>query len=245
MNGKLSHHSYARAGAGRWLRLTGSLTMLLAGALLLPGIASAQAPPRFSLPLGGHSFLSQTGDGVGIVGALNVEEFSNQDGQLVATGIVQADLLDPAVNPSVLSSDLQATLTPDGAELTLPVSIETATCKDFTMEVGPVPGLVDPILISVGKGKDVAAGTLTKKQRAVWCEMAKAAKKNQTDRLVMLLNQSEGVGGGNLQSCGFIEAIKCAFAATTCGGACITGPPACIACLASIGYLGCKDCLGV
>lgn len=224
------------------MRLFKSVAIVLSTTLIVPQIASAQAPPRFSLPLGGHTFLSQTADGVGVIGALNIEGFENQGGEVIATGIVQADLTNTGVNPSSLSPELEASLTPDGTELMLPVKIVSATCSKFDMEIGPVPGLTSPIVVSVGKGK-ATPGEVTTDQLPTACELAKAVKNNQADSLVALLNASEGTGGGNLKSCGFLEVIKCAFAATTCGGACILGPVACVACLASIGYLGCQDCI--
>ena len=237
-------HSRSSAGAVRSTRLVAGMALALAIGLVLPTIASAQSPQRFSLPLGGHTFLNQTPDGIGILGAFNIEEFSNQSGQIVATGIVQADLLNASANTATLSQDLQGALTSGGVEVTVPVKITTATCRSFTMELGPVPGLAGPIVVAAGQSS-AADLRLGKGKLSGACQMAKALRKGDTDRLVTLLNDSEGVGSGNVKSCGFIEAIKCAFAATTCGGACIAGPAACIACLASIGYVGCKDCMGI
>jgi hypothetical protein len=244
MNTKFACHRGPDAAAQRWGCLLSGITLVLAMTLVLPQLASAQSPQRFSLPVGGHTFLTQTPDGIGIIGAFNIEEFTNQDGQVVATGIVQADLLNPAANTSTLSQALLTALSPNGVEVTMPVNILTATCRNFSMEIGPVPGLMDPIVVSAGKSSP-SDERLDQSKLPTGCQMANALKKGDTDRLVSLLNDSEGVASANVASCGFIEAIKCAFAATTCGGACIAGPAACLACLASIGYVGCKDCLGI
>ncbi|GEM_PF-6249417 len=244
MNSKSDCQCGPNAGAERFAHLLAGFAFAVAIVLIVPRHASAQSLQRFSLPLGGHTFLAQTPDGIAVVGAFNIEEFTNQGGQVVATGIVQADLLNPAANTSTLSQDLQTALSPNGVEVALPVKVTTATCRSFTMELGPVPGLTGSIVVAAGKSSPEALKGAKDKLPAA-CQMAKALRKGDTDRLVSLLNDSEGVGSSNVKSCGFIEAIKCAFAATTCGGACIAGPAACIACLASIGYVGCKDCIGI
>jgi hypothetical protein len=213
------------------------LALILAMVLSVPAVSWAQAqtpPPRFDLPVAGVHFFSETSNGVGVVGAFTLDGFENQGGVVMASGILQVDLTTPGANTSTLSATLQQALAPDGAALFLPVTIDKATCSDLTIELGPITGLTSPIIISVGNGKNFRDA----------CKIANAKKHKQIDKLVALLNETDAAGTG-LKSCGVFEAIRCAFAAATCGGACIAGPVVCLACLASIGYVNCSDCLGI
>jgi len=142
------------------------------------------------------------------------------------------------VDQSTLPPAVQDALAVEGTVLTLPVQIDNASCNQFTMEVGPVPGLTEPIFVSYS-GPQSGPGRLT---NIPLCAIAQAVKANEAGLLVKLLNQSNGV---NLASCDFLDALRCAGAAVTCGGACIAGPAVCIACLASIGLVNCASCLGL
>ena len=122
--------------------------LLAATMLLFPVVTLADAPPRFSLPVGGNQVFDQTENGVGVIGTFSITGFDTQNGGLFAVGVVQADLTETGIDESGLPSLVQQALTPDGVAVELPVKITNATCNELTMELGPVPGLSVPILLS-------------------------------------------------------------------------------------------------
>jgi hypothetical protein len=232
-----------RTADKRLRRAFGRIARLLAAAMFLfPTLTLADAPPRFSLPIGDNQFFDQTEAGVGVVGTFSITGFNAQDGILFAVGVVQADLTEIGIDESSLPSFVQQALTPDGAVVELPVKITSATCSQLTMELGAVPGLSSPILVSYeAPGKPVFDSSLISQDL---CEIARIAQTKNPAALAEMLDQNQGPPGA-LRSCGIFEALQCAGASVTCASACLAGPVACIACLGSIGLLSCKDCLGL
>ncbi len=219
-----------------------SIARFLAIAMfLLPTIAFADVQPRFSLPADGNQFFSQTNDGVGVIGSLSITGFEDQGGVLFAIAVLQADLTETGINESTLPPLVQAALAPDGTAVELPVKITNATCNQLTMEAGPIPGLVEPIILSYSAPSRPVPDAFILSQDL--CEIAQVAHRGNARQLAQVLNQSQGPGA--LKSCGILDALKCAGASVTCASACLAGPAVCILCLGSIGLLSCKECLGL
>lgn len=93
----------------------------------MTSVKAAPPTPTFSVPVTG-SFTDALGGVGSFVGSLNLQKFTVQNGQLVATGNLTGTLTDSLGN--VVGTISQA--------VTLPVSNISATCQVLHLELGPL-----------------------------------------------------------------------------------------------------------
>jgi hypothetical protein len=200
------------------LVLTGAIAMS-AVTTLAPSIAHAQTEsrspkegrPPAGLPPFGLPYVSERANGEFFMGAIDLDGFELENGQISAIGSLLAVGRTPI--PTAF-----------------PVEITDATCDHFTLEIGPPPvlGLLD------GRVHVESREDGSELRMSDFCAIARALADDDLVEVVSQLNEEDEVALGLLGLCHWAEAVGCSLAFAVCGVECVFVGPACLSCFVEL-----------